>query len=70
MIGVLHDMLLVGGAALWAFLIIISLHPTWGASVGMWLRGDFREPYEPPPPVETEGDDKPLEHSTRLDRWV
>ena len=59
------------GCGVWGFLIAISLHPTWGAQFGMWIRGDSLDPYLEPTPVEVEEEEETkLEHSTRLDRWV
>ena len=35
---VVYDLALIVGIGFWAFLIVIGLHPVWGAEFGMWLR--------------------------------
>jgi len=40
---VVHDIVFAVGLGAWASLIVLSIHPTWGAEFGMWLRGLDRE---------------------------
>ena len=58
MIEVLHNLVFGVGLVAWAFLIAISIHPTWGAEFGMWLRGDTIDP-PAEPPAEAEGEKSP-----------
>ena len=36
---VVHDIVFVIGLGAWASLIALSIHPTWGAQLGIWLQG-------------------------------
>ena len=36
---VVHDIVFAVGLGAWASLIALSIHPTWGAQLGMWLQG-------------------------------
>ncbi len=36
---VVHDVVFALGLVAWASLIALSIHPTWGARLGMWLQG-------------------------------
>ncbi len=36
---VVHDIVFAVGLVAWASLIALSIHPTWGAQLGMWLQG-------------------------------
>ena len=58
---VVHNLLFGVGLVVWSFLIVISIHPRWGAEFGMWLRGDTADPYtEPPADAEKESSGDPL----------
>ncbi len=67
---VVHNVFFAVGLGVWAGLIIISIHPRWGAEFGMWLRGDTADPYtRPPAEAEKESSGDPLV-GQNLDRKV